>query len=289
MRSSRGAGLSGLCGIRRNSFLRNPFLAGSRLKLSRPLIGLTKQEILAGLRAEGIGFRTDSSNLSDKYFRNRVRRGLAECGGEMERQLGVLRSAVLSLSRALQPADDYFRARVAFLSKRHRHFVPLREWDLWPEEMRFRFFASKMRRNGYHKQIERRHFAAASRENAKLVLDGAYFFKDGSGCYFYSRGALAEFKRSRQIKGAGSYLFGPMEERVEVPFPFSAVGGMILEFAGEFGTRPLKSTFVRGEEKTASLKDLCHDKGVSHWRRRFLAILSDHEGRVRVAVTSPPK
>jgi tRNA(Ile)-lysidine synthetase-like protein len=269
MRSSRGAGLAGLCGIRRNSFLCNPFLAGSRLKLSRPLIDLTKQEILAGLRAEGIGFRTDSSNLSDKYFRNRVRRGLAECGGEMEAQSGVGHSAALSLSRALQSADDYFRVRVAFLSKRHRHFVPLREWDTWPEEIRFRFFASKMRRNGYRKQIERRHFAAVSRENAKLVLDGAHFFKDGSGCYFYSRGALEEMKRPRTVVAPGAYLFGPWEDIIAIRADAEPAGGfpVLVGAVGQYGSTPLKSTFIETPRGRMSLKDWFYAQGVPKYAR----------------------
>lgn len=281
MRGARGSGLSGLCGIRRRSSVRNPLLPGARLNLFRPLLNRTKVEILELLKAEGIGFRTDSSNLTDKYFRNRVRKNLTR-GSESPRH------SLLALSRALQSADDYFRARVAFLLNRYRHFVPMAEWNSWPEEIRFRFFAKKMRRNGYRKQIGRKHFAAVSLDNAKSVLGGAHFFKDASGCYFYSGESLSRFKRKHPGLRPGSYLFGPMEERISVG-PSSTNSLMTLEFAGEFGTLPLKSAFLDVGKRRLSLKDWCHDNGVPFWRRRFLPVLRESGGEQGKAVISLPK
>ncbi|NLU32618.1 MAG: tRNA lysidine(34) synthetase TilS [Clostridiaceae bacterium] len=58
----RGCGLEGLAGM--------DYRSGS---IIRPLLGVRRSQIEDYLRCEGIPWRTDSSNLSNKYARNRVR------------------------------------------------------------------------------------------------------------------------------------------------------------------------------------------------------------------------
>jgi len=62
MRLVRGAGISGLSAI-----------PPVRENIIRPLIGATRNEVLAYLREQGIDFRTDPSNEKPLYTRNRVR------------------------------------------------------------------------------------------------------------------------------------------------------------------------------------------------------------------------
>lgn len=59
---TRGTGLAGLCGIPRK-----------RGNIIRPLLSVTREEILADLAAQGQDFVTDSSNDSDAHTRNRLR------------------------------------------------------------------------------------------------------------------------------------------------------------------------------------------------------------------------
>lgn len=61
----RGCGLDGLCGmdVRNGSII-------------RPLLTVSRQEIEAWLIKSGQPYRTDSSNLTDAYFRNRIRNRL---------------------------------------------------------------------------------------------------------------------------------------------------------------------------------------------------------------------
>ena len=66
MRVLRGAGPHGLSGI-------PPKRDGMVI---RPLLGVWRSEVLEYLRARGIDYRTDSSNLGRKYLRNRVRHDL---------------------------------------------------------------------------------------------------------------------------------------------------------------------------------------------------------------------
>ena len=58
---------SGLIGI-------EPITINHGLKIVRPLISITKQEIYRYCEAEGVLFREDESNESDVYTRNRIRK-----------------------------------------------------------------------------------------------------------------------------------------------------------------------------------------------------------------------
>lgn len=62
----RGSGAAGLAGIR-------PVREGLYI---RPLLGVSRTDVLAYLQAKGLAFRTDSSNAKPLYLRNRVRRDL---------------------------------------------------------------------------------------------------------------------------------------------------------------------------------------------------------------------
>jgi tRNA(Ile)-lysidine synthase len=65
LRLLRGSGMRGLSGI--------PPVRG---KVIRPLIDLRREEIMNYLRERGLSFLQDSSNLSPKYLRNRIRQEL---------------------------------------------------------------------------------------------------------------------------------------------------------------------------------------------------------------------
>ncbi len=69
MRFLRGSGISGLRGIPAKRELDNCLII-------RPLIEVGRREILHFLSAKNIPFRTDSSNLKNLYFRNRIRNEL---------------------------------------------------------------------------------------------------------------------------------------------------------------------------------------------------------------------
>ena len=69
MRILKGTGMRGLSGIRQQ-------LVFGKLKLVRPMLQLTKKEILDWLAEEKISFREDASNRSVKFVRNRVRNKL---------------------------------------------------------------------------------------------------------------------------------------------------------------------------------------------------------------------
>lgn len=61
---ARGTGLSGICGI--------PPVRGN---IIRPLIFVTRTEVERYCAEKGVSYRTDSTNSSDEYTRNRIRHG----------------------------------------------------------------------------------------------------------------------------------------------------------------------------------------------------------------------
>ena len=69
MRVLQGTGLHGLCAIR-------PEMKQEGISFVRPLLGVSKKEILDFLRKNRIRFCEDESNRSPRFLRNRIRREL---------------------------------------------------------------------------------------------------------------------------------------------------------------------------------------------------------------------
>ncbi len=100
MRIARGTGLRGLCGI--------PPVSG---RLIRPLLALTRAEILKLNGQNGIPHREDSSNSSDEYTRNKLR----------HRVLPVLREINPSLN--VTGMTELLRRDEEYLSGKAREFI----------------------------------------------------------------------------------------------------------------------------------------------------------------------
>lgn len=69
MRILRGSGTTGLAGI-------PPVRALGKLRIVRPLIGCTREQVMEHLRARGLHPLLDRSNLSPRFVRNRIRNDL---------------------------------------------------------------------------------------------------------------------------------------------------------------------------------------------------------------------
>ena len=97
----RGTGIKGLLGMREEGFLPD---------LRRPLLGMTREEIDAGVREWGVPYRDDATNAADTFKRNQLRNQV----------FPILRNINPSFERTLAEdmrrlrmvdaiADDYFR------------------------------------------------------------------------------------------------------------------------------------------------------------------------------------
>jgi tRNA(Ile)-lysidine synthase len=72
LRLIRGTGGEGLAGMK----WRSPSPAGKSVSLVRPLLGISKRELLDFARANKIQFREDATNFSTDHLRNRIRNEL---------------------------------------------------------------------------------------------------------------------------------------------------------------------------------------------------------------------
>jgi tRNA(Ile)-lysidine synthase len=107
MRFLRGAGPAGLAAMPRE-----------RGMVLRPLLGLTRSEVLGYLEAQGIPFRTDSTNRDIRYLRNRIRHKLIPCLDELFPQW---KKTVLALAETQRLTADFLEAE----TRERVHW----EWD----------------------------------------------------------------------------------------------------------------------------------------------------------------
>jgi tRNA(Ile)-lysidine synthase len=94
----RGAGLRGLRGIA----VRRELAPG--VELVRPLLAVTRTEVLAYLQAEAQAYRQDSTNLDPGYTRNRIRHELLPHLAERYNP-----AVVQTLARLAEQAEEAFR------------------------------------------------------------------------------------------------------------------------------------------------------------------------------------
>ncbi len=109
-RLSRGTGLRGLSGISPA----RPFGKGS---LVRPLLSLSREQILSLCREKGWGYVTDSTNADPDYARNRLRTQVVPV---LEALFGVPQKRVLELSARLREDEEFLsvQAQAALSSAR---------------------------------------------------------------------------------------------------------------------------------------------------------------------------
>lgn len=160
MRLLRGSGASGLSGmpIRR---------AEGSLELIRPMLRIYKQDLVELCAARGWEYRTDSSNLSTKYVRNRIRLELMPQLREYNPQLP---EALNRLAGLLREDDDC-------LEREAQRIV-----DGWPREKTVPYALSRKEFLPLHVALQRRCI--------KLILK--YVFADGDSSDYTTVEAVRE-------------------------------------------------------------------------------------------------
>lgn len=113
---SRGAGLRGLAGI-----------PPARGRLARPLIERRRAEVITYLEHLGQPYRTDSTNLTGKYARNRVRREILPVLEELHPGAGANIARAAGLAREDLDALEALAARL-MVPRGEEMVVPLGEF-----------------------------------------------------------------------------------------------------------------------------------------------------------------
>ena len=144
MRLTRGSGIAGLAGMAAVS-------ERETMTLARPLLGVTKAELVAYCRASGVAFANDPSNSDPKYRRAALR----SAGPALARE-GLNNAALLRLGRRAGRAEEALcwalsRAEADLPVARHegQTVVPAKNLAALPVEIALRLLARWLgERNG---------------------------------------------------------------------------------------------------------------------------------------------
>lgn len=99
---ARGSGLSGLTGIRNTDMC----VRGNKtVKLIRPLIGCTREEIDRYIAVNGIPYVDDKTNFTDDYTRNKIRHNVLP---ELEKAVPGATGGIYRFSRIAAEDEEYF-------------------------------------------------------------------------------------------------------------------------------------------------------------------------------------
>jgi len=173
LRLLRGSGPDGLGGIPERS---------PDGRILRPLLGVSREDVLAHAAAEGIGWREDASNQHGAYTRNRLRRHwLPGLAGEFNP--GLLQR-LADLAEALRRDGEWIEAEVAREAARRFDEEPgwlwigCEGWTELPEALARRLARLALRRAGRGRDVSRAHlgrmlaFFRAGRPGTAIELPG---------------------------------------------------------------------------------------------------------------------
>ncbi|MBF0105943.1 MAG: tRNA lysidine(34) synthetase TilS [Deltaproteobacteria bacterium] len=292
MKKGRGTGVKGLCGIRRMRAVKG-LLFKQPVTLLRPLLNISKDEILTWLESHQKKYCTDASNLRRAYLRNRVRQDIM-AGWQSCRA----KNSAVKLAASLGSVDDFFEARLNFLARRYSHFVPRHVWESWPVELQFRFFARKTKENGFRQQIEKKHFEKIlPTKDCKLQLGESFCFKDKGGFYFYSDTDMQTMLSYHfKIRGIGAcYLsqfgmvicLGKIAEKKNSPVSLTTalqpfyLNADKIKFPITISYAKTAETFIPFSKKTpVKLKDFYQSRSIPQYQRLFWPVLRDEQGEI---------
>ncbi|MBK7998985.1 MAG: tRNA lysidine(34) synthetase TilS [Verrucomicrobia bacterium] len=143
LRLLRGAGPQGLAGMK----VLAPSPWDNAVKLVRPLLECSRDEIEAFASAEGVRFRNDASNASSEFLRNRVRHELLPLLRSQFQP--ALSKVVLRQMEILSAENDFMDSELnRLLSK------PLASFDALPVALQRRVLQKQLEREGVAPEFE---------------------------------------------------------------------------------------------------------------------------------------
>ncbi len=264
----RGTGLKGLGGI-----------APVRGTIIRPMLGITREQLLLFLNEYHIEYRTDSSNLSDDFLRNRLRHHVVPV---LSKENPRFAENVSATAMRLRLDEDALQNMASTPD-------PLLVTDLRqkPAAIRYRILERYLKEHGV-KEPEAEHLELAdallfsNRPSAKATLPGGILLYRQ-----YDRLLCGRFKEAPQeqyLLFPGFVEFGeyqieckPANELINRPVCFTVF------IQGKLKVRSrLSGDEIRLSGGTKSLKKLYIDRKVPADERPFIPVLVDENGVVGV-------
>jgi tRNA(Ile)-lysidine synthase len=285
LRFLRGAGGSGLGGMKWNSV--SP--VRRNLRLVRPLLAMSKLELLAFARAEKISFREDATNASRDLLRNRVRHELLPLLRKNFQP--ALNRTVLRLMEVLgKEAEAVSDEAKAWLAK----FPHDGDWSELPVAVQRRIICEKLQRLKVTADFELVEALRRQPGVAVTIAPGRALVCGSDGQVAWMRSGSREFNLTRRklnLTKPGTVSFGELqlawgyvlaENQVVVPAPncefFDAakVGRTVILRHWQPGDRfqPI------GMKATVKLQDWFTNQKVPAARRRELTLATTARGEI---------
>lgn len=264
----RGTGLKGLCGI-----------APIRGTLIRPMLSITRSQLLLFLSEYHIAYRTDSSNLSDEFLRNRLRHHVIPLLTAENPRLAESLSATALRLRQDEDALQSFAGKDGPIS--------VSELSQKPAAIRYRIMERFLKNHGI-REPEAEHLSLAdsllfsSRPSAKITLPGGillYRQYDRILC-----GKSQEAPNEQVLTCPGVTEFGEYQLFCVPAMDIKNTADCFTVFIhGEPTVRSRQSgDKMRLHGGTKSLKKLFIDRKIPADRRPFIPVIVDKTGVVGV-------
>jgi tRNA(Ile)-lysidine synthase TilS/MesJ len=144
MRWVQGAGLRGLGGMS----LSKPLADDQTIQLVRPLLLISRAEIEAYAKGQGIEFREDETNSSALFLRTRLRRLMKSFREENPnlQNLTALNALTLQADEAYleKVSCEIWKQKGAY--RKRKVFFPLKDFRGFPDSLRYRLLQTMARR-----------------------------------------------------------------------------------------------------------------------------------------------
>lgn len=270
---TRGTGIKGMCGI--------PYRRGN---IIRPILDIQRSEIEAFLAQRGIGYVTDSTNLTDDYSRNRLRHNVIP---ELTRINPAFIRSAARLSSSARADEEYFADIVEALSPEE---VPMQ-----PAAIRRRYISRMLDIHGIPVSYDRICGMDELMEHRKSTL----YELSGDTFAVFSKGVLSIETASElpdfecRIDTSGCEIITPYDKTVMIcrsydenskfhkKLTYTALNcDKIQGVAVLRNKRDGDRIQLAGRDFTTRLKKLYNSIGLSRFRRSAALVIEDEAGLV---------
>lgn len=266
---TRGTGLKGLGGI-----------APVNGQIIRPMLTVTREEVLAFLQEYCLRYVTDSTNETDEFLRNRLRHRIMPL---LEQENPAIAQSLSALALELRQDEGYLRRQAQ--TRATRDVAALRQMD---GALRSRIVEDFLKENGIP-EPERRHIAAVNdlifspKPSARVNLPGSVTVER---CYDTLRICRSETWKPIRLTCPGTWTIPELGLRISC-----CQATEIVNTDGVFTVVPQGELWLRSRREgdsirlsggTKSLKKLFIDRKIPRSQRSAIPVLADEMGVLAV-------
>jgi tRNA(Ile)-lysidine synthase len=215
MRLLRGSGASGLAAI---PPVRGKFII-------RPMIRVTRVEVLAYLDSLGLDYMIDSSNAGNRYLRNRIRSELMPLLSKYQPRLVERLANTADIIREDDEclellANSWIRGHAFFGSVSPQ--IPIPEWKLLHRALRIRVLRQIIDCSGTLRRINTKHLKAIEKlaegpsPQVTVSLPGGRAAVRSYDRLFVTRDSLENLPFRRELDGPGTFVFPDLGWEISV-------------------------------------------------------------------------